>query len=404
MKNTILLAGDDQPLWRELKEYCGRAESAWAPTFAKTEAEATHAATSGEYGAVVADVELAGGNGVDFLDLMMHRQPQAVRIVISDVNDSQNTLKCIGKGHYHLLKPCGVKELLEAIEQTAAPGTWQPSAAAQALIARMRRIPSPPTTYFQILTEMRSPNAWLERIGDLIAQDPAITAKVLQLANSAVFGLRLEVSHPRDAVIYIGLEATKALVLLAHTFSAFDRIPVAGFSVEALWRHSVVCGRLARRLATLECEDQRLAEEAFGAGLLHDIGKLLFAANLPDLFRQALSRAESQHRKLWEVEQEVFGVTHAEMGACLLGIWGLPASLVEAVALHHRPVAPAGGGFCTLTAVHAGNVLAHEAWPGKSASAREEFNMGYLAALKLGDRLDQWRQNCLEGEASGAAD
>ena len=238
-------------------------EGEWVAQSARTGMEALALAQQFNFAVVVADVVLPDMSGLELLDQFMQRQPSAHRLVLSDVSDTENTVKCMGKPHHHLLKPFGVRTLLNALEQAFAHEVWLPSQAVHGLIAQMRQVPSPPTTYFKVVEEIRSPNASLERIGELIAEDPAITAKVLQLANSAVFGLQLQVSQPLEAIAYIGLETTKALVLLAHTVSSFDKAKLPGFSVEALWRHSFSAGQMAQKIALMEKGGLEVAEQAF---------------------------------------------------------------------------------------------------------------------------------------------
>jgi HD-like signal output (HDOD) protein len=259
----------------------------------------------------------------------------------------------------------------------------------------MRQVPSPLKAYTQITEEMKSPNCSLEKIGSLIAQDPAVTAKVLQLANSAVFGLKLNVVHPAEAIGYIGLETTKAVVLLAHTFSSFDNLKLVRFSIEDLWRHSVEVGRMARRVTEMENAGQEIAEQAFVAGLLHDIGKLLFAANHAGLFGKVLRLSREQHCNLWEAEAQILpGVGHAELGATVLGIWGLPKSITEAVALHHLPWRQRGRTFSPITAVHVANILDHEHHPDPDIILPSQINTAYLKDLGLAGRVEDWRRGC----------
>jgi HD-like signal output (HDOD) protein len=242
--------------------------------------------------------------------------------------------------------------------------------------------------------EMESPNASVETIGQIIAQDPPITAKVLQLANSAVFGLHLQVNEPGEAVAYLGLEATRTLVLLAHTFSEFDRLPRLGFSVEELWAHSVRVGQFAREIVLLEQQARDMAEQAYAAGLLHDLGKVLFAANLPVPFGQAVTLARQERMNLHHAESKVLGATHAEIGACLLGIWGLPGPIVEAVALHHQPSSASQIEFGPLTAVHAADVFAHEMAPEDPEVLPFELDQSCLQQLGLVERAELWRRHC----------
>jgi putative nucleotidyltransferase with HDIG domain len=403
MRKQILIVGRQPDLEQEFRAYAEAPDSRWSATAAPTVPEALSLLAQQDFAAVVAEVESAESRSVALLNEITRRQPHILRLVISDPADTRATLKCIGQGHHHLLKPCGVAQILETLETPYRSENWRPSETAQELIGKMHHLPSPPKVYFQILTELQSPDVWVERIGELIAQDPAVTAKVLQLANSAMFGLQIQVTHPRDAVAYIGLETTKALVLLAHTFSSFGGLAVSGFSADELWRHSVVVGRFAKRIARLESRESALADQAFTAGLLHDIGKLLLAENRSDLFGQALRRVRDEGGNVCAVEEQLVGASHAELGACLLGTWGLPRPIVEAVALHHTPSRTVDRTFNTLTAVHAANALAHEAWPTPTNTPSSPMDPDYLQLLNLEERSAVWREHCLEADPKGNA-
>ena len=392
----VLCVGEDQPLWRELRKQSPSFSGEWKPEFAQTGPEALAWAERGNFDAVVADVQLFDMSGVDLLDEIMQRQPSAFRIVLSEQGDLESTVRCIGKAHHHLLKPCDTSLLLSVLNQGLTPPGWRPGPGVQKLIGKMRWVPSPPNLYFRIALEMESPTASVETIGQIIAEDPPITAKVLQLANSAVFGLQLQVTQPAEAVAYLGLEATRTLVLLAHTFSEFEGLPRVGFSLEQLWYHSVLVGQFARQIALLEQLEPDPGEQAYAAGLLHDLGKILFAANLPTPFGQAVTTAQHEKTSLHSVETQMLGANHAEIGACLLAIWGLPGQIVEAVALHHQPSAAPLKAFGPLTAVHTADVFAHHLAPDHPDVVPMELDQAYLQELGLLDRSEFWRRHCHE--------
>ncbi len=398
MKKSILLVGKDQALWRDWRslyaEPCAT-DSAWGAEFAVSGAEALALTGQSKFDAIVADISLPDMNGIELLDQVMEQQPQALRIAMSDIADMPNTAKCIGKAHHHLLKPCDVETLLNALNDAVALESWMPSDAVQKLMTQMRRIPSPPSIYFEVIAELRSPNASVEKIADLIAQDPAITAKLLQLANSAVFGLHLQIVRPMEAIAYLGLETSATLMLLAHTFSSFAQLELTGFSVDSLWRHSVLTGQWARRIAQSEDASAEAIDQAFTAGLLHDIGKLLVGANLPAAFGQVLMLARRINCSTWEAENQLMaGASHAELGGCVLGIWKLPRPVVEAVALHHCPGRLIDQNFSPLTAVHVANVLAHESQPEDSGTMTSKIDMDYLKNAGVEHRLEEWQQLC----------
>jgi HD-like signal output (HDOD) protein/CheY-like chemotaxis protein len=392
----VLFVGEEQPLWQDIRQQRNGFGSEWQANFAKTGPEALARLEKEDFAAVVADVQLLDMSGVDLLDAVLQRQCNAIRILLSESSDLQSTVKCIGKAHHHLLKPCDAAMVLTALEEGLNPSGWRPSKSVQDLIGKMRWVPSPPNIYFRIAMEMDSPSASVETVGRIIAEDPPTTAKVLQMANSAVFGLHMQVNEPADAVAYIGMEAARTLVLLAHTFSEFDRLPRSGFSIDELWYHSVLVGQIARRIALVEQAGSEVAEQAYAAGLLHDLGKVMFAANLPVPFGQALILANQGEHKLHLAETQLFGANHAEIGACLLEIWGLPAPIVEAVAFHHQPEAAGNKNFSALTAVHAADVFAQQITPEHAEPLPLDLDMAYLRRLGLVERSECWRRSFQE--------
>jgi putative nucleotidyltransferase with HDIG domain len=207
------------------------------------------------------------------------------------------------------------------------------------------------------------------------------------------------VNEPGEAVAYLGLEATRTLVLMAHTFSEFDRLPRSEFSIDELWYHSVLVGQYARQIALFEEQPADVAELAYSAGLLHDLGKILFAANLPVPFGQAVQLARQGHLSLHESERRLFGATHAEIGAALLAIWGLPPALIEAVALHHQPSSSQANSFGALAAVHAADIFAQKGAPDRSQPSLPELDSAYLQRIGLGERAESWRRCCEESSS-----
>ena len=395
-RKRILFVGEDLALWEQLQSPIPNTDGSWDVAFAKTGLQALASLSQSPCDAVVADMQIPGMNGAQFLDEVMQRSPQTLRFIRASLGDQQAAMKCVGTAHQYLVKPSDAQTVRSALERAFSLEAWLPSDAVQKLIAQMKKLPSPPHLYFKIVAELQSPDSSIETIGSLVMQDPVLSAKLLQVVNSAVFGLQLQVVTAGEAVLYLGMETTKALVLLAHTFSYFDKVRAADFSVEKLWKHSVVTGKFAERIARAEGREAEVVGQAFTAGMLHDIGKLLLAANLPEGFKEALATARREQMQLWDAERAVFGATHGELGACLLGIWGLPMPIVEAVALHHYPICFLSKQFCPLTAVHAANALEHEIHQDTQGLLCSGADTNYLTQLALLERLDAWRGLCAE--------
>jgi putative nucleotidyltransferase with HDIG domain len=197
----------------------------------------------------------------------------------------------------------------------------------------MVALPTLPLVASRLLESIADPDsATSEEIGEVIALDPALTARTLKLANSDFYGFPRKVGTVDLAVVVLGPDTIRDLVLGAAVFQTLDP---TWKTLTGLWSHSLACGVAARALAD-RCR-YRLEAEAFAAGMLHDIGKVALRQTYPERFEAALALVREQGIPMAEAERGVLGSDHAEVGGWLAERWGLPGDLVEAIACHHRP-------------------------------------------------------------------
>ncbi|HEY6226730.1 MAG TPA: response regulator [Verrucomicrobiae bacterium] len=358
--------------------------SEWQGVFAGNAEEAWRILEQGRFDAVVSEDSLPDTDGLEFLNRVHSRDAKVRRLAVVDLADRAATIKWTGASHHCVPAPWDTTALSGALQRTFDLRILLSNEKVRQLVGKMSRVPSPPDLYFNISKAIRSQSVELEEIANLILRDLAITAKLLQLANSAALGLRSRVTTVQQAIQYLGLEMVRSLVLLAHTFSYFDKSK--GFSLEKLWNHSMRVAALAQQIA--DHEGAEIGDEAFLAGLLHDLGKLLLAVNLPEDYTAMLKAAQTKKTQTWQEEIEKFGATHAEIGAELLATWNFPLTVVEAVALHHHPAQLVTQGFSPLTAVYAANALIHEI----SDKVEAPIEMAYLTDLGLEEHVDSWRE------------
>ena len=319
------------------------------------------------------------------------RFPKTVRLILSGYADRDLVLKCVGSTHQYLSKPCRPEELKAVITRA---GDLEQSLRDQSLrqfISRMDRLPSIPSLYVQIVEKLQDPEVDLGEIGAIVAKDMAMTAKILKLVNSAFFGLGRQISSAAEAVSYLGMDTIKSLVLSIHAFSQFATVKLGRFSIDSLWVHSQSTAGLAKEIARIEDADHQLLDEAFVAGLLHDAGKLVLASNFPAQYNEMLQTARGGSLALLAAEERTFGANHAEVGGYLLGLWGLPVPVVEAIAFHHRPGRCPHLTLSPLTAVHAANALVNVRQVQGDELIAEELDLNYLGKLGLEHRLEHWR-------------
>ncbi|MEZ4221957.1 MAG: HDOD domain-containing protein [Polyangiaceae bacterium] len=253
------------------------------------------------------------------------------------------------------------------------------------IIGALDRLPSVPSTYHELNQAAAKPDTSMQDLAAIVQKDPALSLKVLQMANSARFGVSRRLASIPEAVTYLGINPIKGLVLSAHVFMAFETEAPRGFSLEAFQSYSTKVAGLAQKFVA----KRGLGDAAFAAGLLHDIGKLILAVRHPEASAAALQRATETGETVSDVERDVFGVTHAEVGTYLLSTWGLPLELMEVVAFHHTPSVVQKGEREVLAAVHAADLLTGVYACGEP---EREFDETFLRRTGFDSMIPNWRK------------
>lgn len=392
-----ILCVDDEPnVLQGLRRILQPMRHEWEMELAQDSREALNILARRPCDVVVSDIHMPGMDGAELLEEIRRRHPQVTRIVLSGQAEEETVLRTVGLAHQYLSKPCDPKRLKGTLARVFAVRNLLTNPTLRKLVSQMSSLPSLPSLYMKLMQELKSPDSSIARVAEIISHDVGMTAKVLQLVNSAFFGLYQHVSGPEHAVRMLGLRTVAALTLMVHAFSQFAQDKIKALNIQSLTDHCIRVGALGRIIARNECRDANLVGDAVMAGLLHDTGKLVLAANLPEQYMELLHTARETHVPIWETEREVLGNTHAEVGAFLLGLWGLPETVVAGVAFHHDPAHYAHHEFTALTAVHVADVLDHEKTHGGSIGVPPQVDADYLRDLDLSHRLASWREVCDE--------
>ena len=222
-----------------------------------------------------------------------------------------------------------------------------------------------------------------------------LLVKILKLVNSSFFGRPQRISNPAKAVSLLGLDIVKAIVLTCGTFDKFAKVKRPGFSMDQMWQHAYTCAVFGKIIAQNAGLDRKVTDTAFTAGLLHDIGILLIATHLPDGFSRVLKYVRQHQTTMATAEMQVIGTTHAAIGAYLLGLWGLPESIIDAVSLHHHPGRRPGRGLTPAVIIHIANAMANAgARLEAPSSIIDGIDYEYLQEIGQVANLKGWRALC----------
>jgi putative nucleotidyltransferase with HDIG domain len=337
------------------------------------------------FDAVFVDFRAAGIGALALLAHLMEAQPRALRVAIAEPDDD-DAVRAAGIAHRLLTKPFDADAIEVVVKHASVLRTRMQDDRIRLLIGGVGTLPSVPRLYASLTRLLREPHVSIDAVTQLVAEDVGVTAKILHLANSALFGISRQVRTLRSAVVLLGTETIRSLVLATEVMRAFAAAdPSAARRLEQLQAHSLSVAWLAARLLPGRLN----SDEVFAAALLHDVGKLILLDRCPDLFAYLDRTAGQRGAPIHRVELEVLGVTHAEIGAYLLHLWNLPDSVIAAVASHHNLARPSATQLAL--AVHTADALVHGASPATRHAEDARLDLGGLHRFGVADRLPAWQ-------------
>lgn len=343
---------------------------------------------------IVAALGLPEINGGELLARMRQHHPRTVRLLLSEPRQRELAARYAGEVHQLLPRNSSSQALLNALLRGAALHDVLTSERLMQLVGNLKSLPSMPGLYLSLIEAMKDPNSTVESLGGIIAQDIGMTARVLQIVNSAVFGLREKITNPGQAATFLGLDTLRSLVLSVGVFSQFEQGEIEEFSVQETWQHSLEVAAFARAILVSERCDKKQLEEGALAGMMHDCGKLVLASNRAKRLRAATLIAQRDGLDRTDTERRIFGASHAGLGAYLLCEWGMPSTVIEAVCFHHTPSLCREQDFSLVTAVHAANCIAESGDLDGPGGPIAGLDADYLERLGFARRLPHWIEAC----------
>jgi HD-like signal output (HDOD) protein/CheY-like chemotaxis protein len=392
MKKSVLFVDDEAEILAQLERELSDTSSSWETAFADSGAKALEMMKGRRFDVVVADMHMPGMNGAELLNIVGKEHGDTLRFIRSSFADKELMMTCVWGTHHFIPKPTETTEIVSTLQRALALDAWMGSDKVKELVAKVQNFPSLPSVYFEVIKQLESPNATVEQIGDAIAKDLAMTAKLLQMVNSAFFGLSQKITSPSHAVLTLGMETVRSILLCIQVYSKSDQSSSSKLSLDRLWSHSLAVATAAKRITLFQTGDEKQADEAFTAGILHDVGKLILSSNLGEAYNRVLDLARTGEEPLWQIEERELGASHADVGAYLLGRWSMPVSLLEAAAFHHHPDRCATTDFSPAVAVHAANVFAHEQQTKPEKEMLPQLDLARLEAIGLVGSVDAWRE------------
>ena len=398
-KRHILFVDDEPMVLKGLQRALRKMRGDWEMTFASSSKEALDILGAEPYDVIVSDLRMPEMDGAQLLAEVKSKHPEVVRIILSGQVEQEATFKSVQLAHQSLSKPCDADILKHTLNKLFGLRNLLEDESIKRIVSQTETLPSLPAVYTEVISELQSPDASVQKVGDIISNDLAMAAKILQVVNSAFFGLVRKISNPKEAVMLLGAETIKALVLSVKIFSEFNQKKFEWFNFGDLFNHSMSVSMFAQTITKEEHLDQNLVNHSLMAGMFHDLGKLILVTNFQAPYQKLLTEARRTGQNLWDLENDLFGTSHAEIGAYLMGLWGLEYPVIEAIAYHHCPAKSLSNSTGLLTAVHFGDAfdrLRNDGNDQDNGNGWRQLDRGYLDNLGVADRINNWQTVCNE--------
>jgi HD-like signal output (HDOD) protein/ActR/RegA family two-component response regulator len=362
---SVLFVDDEPLVLRALGRMVRPMQSDFDASFAGNGAEALDQLAAKPIDVLVSDMRMPGMDGAALLTQAQRHFPSTARVILSGYAQDETLLRAIPVSHRFLAKPLQPAELKLVLYRTIALHKLLDSAALRELVGGAKDLPTRPVVYFELRSALADSGRSMRDIARIIERDAGITGRLLRTVNNAFFAPSTRITSVQQAVQHLGTNMLVSLILTLECFGNFeDTLADCDLIPTSLERKAYLAATIARELS----RDRTAREDAFVAALLHDCGLLLVAARKPALLEKAVHVAREESLTLVQAERQVWGATHAEVGAYLLGLWGLPYPVVEAVANCHAPERHAGPGLDVGVAVYIAAAFSEAAMIGDVAS------------------------------------
>lgn len=397
MTKKFIFVDDDAKVLKGLQRMLRKYRKEWDMTFAQSGPETLKIMETENFDVIVSDMRMPEMNGDELLNEVKERSPQTVRIILSGHAETEMIMKTVKAAHQFLAKPCDPELLKYTVSRVSALRGLLADERLLHVASKVESLPSLPSIYSRVMEVLQQPDYSIREVGEIISEDLGMTSKILQLVNSAFFGIPRRFSDVSEAVVYLGHDTVQSLVLTFGIFSQFSSKKIAGLDIEKLSTHGLKTASIAKAITKAETKEKEIIDDTFMASLLHDVGQLILASGLTETYREVDKRIKQENMIRHAAELDVFGITHAEVGAYLLGIWGLSDHIIEAIAWHHDPQSSPVEHFSPLAAVHSADVMVNQHSDSETLNHVDLDNddsaldVAFLTRINCNHRISSWQ-------------
>lgn len=383
---SILFVDDELMVLQGLKRMLFKYKKEWKMSFVNSGSEALEFLSNNAVDVIISDMKMPVMDGVQLFDQVRTRFPNVIRIILSGQSDQEQLKKAANVAHQFLSKPCSSDTIKEVIDNAFFTYGIMNNESVRRILSNIDSLPTLPHVYEELIHEANSEEFSLKRVGEIVAGDASLSANILKLVNSSFWGLSRKVMTPEQATSLLGFDVIKGLVLSTDVFHQLKVKDSPYFSSTRFMSKCQKVSSLSKKIMKEMGGSKEDCDAASIAGMLNDLGRLILLANFFDSYSTIIKMTTETKRPLQEVENEMIGVNHADIGAYLLGIWGLEKQIIEAIAYHHTPSLSSERGATVVAAVAAANAIVDE-----KEGISPKMTIEFLHECGFSDNYESWK-------------
>lgn len=351
--------------------------SKWELLFANSANKALQILEQEPVDFIISDMRMPGMNGADFLERVSVLYPQIVRIILSGHSDEEAAKKASFVAHQWFNKPCQPKLLQDVLNHIYLVRNSLPNITVQEVVGKIKILPSPPKVYMRLSASLNDKSIDMQKISEIIADDPALVAKILQLTNTSFFSNGKQVESLTEAITRLGIDLVCSIVIAAETYDKINEI--LGYSIADEQKHCLSTARLAASMV-----EPSIRQETILVGLLHNIGKLILCQLSPETMASYIKQRVIGDDNI-ELEQRLFNADHTQLAGYLLHLWNFSYNLIENIVLHHQPLKLMERDFGSGAAVYVASRLLRQ----------QDIDEDFIEHFNIADKIVIWRDKAL---------
>ncbi len=374
-KLRIMFVDDELSVIKSLKRTFRKYAKEWKMYFFTNPIEAFESLEKNEVDIIITDMKMPEETGFALLSKVKAKYPGIIRIILTGYADKKLIYSSFEVAHQLLIKPISAEAIISIVKQIKLINTYIENKELQKVVNDLSYLPPLPEIYLELSKKIKDPDSSLNDLAKIISRDPSLSADILKMVNSAYFGLSGKVYKISQAIGFMGIDLIKDIILTSAVFKNLKGSPTQIEMIKKIYNHSSNVLKFAMKICKNLDLDAIDKNYIFIASMFHDLGKIIMIMNMGRKYEVLLTSADKDKNvNIEDLEKKYLSITHSQVGAYILGLWGFSTKVIQTILFHHNPELSGCTNSCLLATIYLANYLDDL----KNSNFQSELKKDYL--------------------------